>query len=71
MEDRPYRKGMPSESALELLDEMTKSALDPHVVSILIENLEEVNAIRVAAQTLAEKRYHSFRTEISKSSHIS
>jgi len=71
MEDRPYRKGMPSESALELLDKMTKSALDPHVVSILIDNLEEVNAIRMAAQTLAEKRYHSFRTEISKSSPIS
>jgi len=71
MEDRPYRKGMPSETALELLDKMTKSALDPHVVAILMDNLEEVNAIRVTAQTLAEKRYHSFRSEISKSSRIS
>jgi len=41
------------------------------VVSSHIDNLERVNAISMATQTLAEKRYHSFRTEISKSSPIS
>ncbi|WP_018963597.1 HD-GYP domain-containing protein [Coprothermobacter platensis] len=67
MEDRPYRKGLESEVALEILDNMRKSALDPHVVSILFSNLEEVNTIRFTAQTMAEDRYLSFRREIDTS----
>jgi putative nucleotidyltransferase with HDIG domain len=65
MEDRPYRKGMKKEDALEILDKMTTFSLDPHIVSLLFDNLDEINTIRFTAQNMAEDRYSAFRRAIS------
>lgn len=57
-EDRPYRKGMDRSSVLNVLDNMVKSsALDPMVVSVLKDNLNEVNRIRIDVQKSVEREY--------------
>lgn len=57
-EDRPYRKGMPSDRVLQLLQDMAAAgALDPQVVSVLRQHFEEINAARIAAQRAASASY--------------
>jgi len=57
-EDRPYRKGMGKDQALEVLQEMADtSALDSSVVSQLRQNFDEINDARIAAQKVAAKEY--------------
>jgi HD-GYP domain-containing protein (c-di-GMP phosphodiesterase class II) len=58
-EDRPYRKGMTLEEAVSVLSAMTKDeSICPYVVSILMDNLETVNAARKDAQQKSNARYH-------------
>jgi len=57
-EDRPYRKGMPSERALKVLQQMADdSALDLYLVAVLRSHYEEVNSARMSAQAVASKEY--------------
>ncbi len=64
-EDRPYRKGMTSQSALEVMDNMVdSSALDGYVVSVLKRNYDYLNFIRAAAQREAALEYGRFQQQI-------
>ena len=61
-EDRPYRKEMPSERALQVLQQMAdSSALDSNIVSLLRVHFDEINSSRIAAQAGASKEYQEFR----------
>lgn len=63
-ENRPYRKGMASDRALQILRQMVEdSKLDLNVVSILSRHFDEVNSIRRAAQETASKEYKQFWQE--------
>jgi len=60
-EDRPYRKGMPDEKALQVLQDMAdNSLLDPGVVSLLRLHFEEINSLRIAAQKASNEDYKQF-----------
>ncbi len=57
-EDRPYREGMKKDSVVKILDDMVDAEhLDPMVVSVLKDNIYEVNSIRETAQYRAKKEY--------------
>jgi HD-GYP domain-containing protein (c-di-GMP phosphodiesterase class II) len=58
MEDRPYRKGMPEERAVQLLQQMAdENALDPNIVSLLRLHFSGINASRREAQAKAAQEY--------------
>lgn len=60
-EDRPHRKGMPSDGALQVLRQMAESSvLDSYVVSTLRLYYDEVNSVRIAARAAASKEYQEF-----------
>ncbi|NMA93240.1 MAG: HD domain-containing protein [Clostridiales bacterium] len=60
-EHRPYRKGMNFENTKNILDNMVAdNALDGSVVSLVIDNFQEINSIRENAQIEAAKQYKSF-----------
>jgi HD-GYP domain-containing protein (c-di-GMP phosphodiesterase class II) len=57
-EDRPYRRGMTSDAALQVLQQMAdNSALDPSIVSLLKLHFDEVDSARASAQAAAVKEY--------------
>jgi HD-GYP domain-containing protein (c-di-GMP phosphodiesterase class II) len=57
-EDRPYRRGMTSDAALQVLQQMAdNSALDPSIVSLLKLHFDEVDSARASAQAVAVKEY--------------
>ncbi len=60
-EDRPYRKGMSEEQALEVLEGMVAShALDGYVVSIAKAHYEELNSLRKEVQAAMTEEYERF-----------
>jgi HD-GYP domain-containing protein (c-di-GMP phosphodiesterase class II) len=64
-EDRPYRKGMKSENIKNILQEQVSSGIkDPHIVKLLLENIEEVRRIVTERQEQARDYY---QTEVKKS----
>jgi len=65
-EDRPYRKGMTKYSVLQVIQQMVKTgALDPMVVSTLIQHFDDVNSTRTTAQDIASKEYQEFKQKSS------
>lgn len=63
-EDRPYRKGMTNADVINILNNMVDSYyLDKSIVSILKDHIDEINTIRMAAQTETYKDYQSFRQD--------
>ncbi len=57
-EDRPYRKGMPLEKAVAVLDSMVgNNSICPYVVSILLDNLELIDGIRRDTQEKTKIAY--------------
>ncbi len=57
-EDRPYRKEMSGDKALQILQQMAAaSALDAGIVSLLQRNFDEVNSLRAAAQAASVEEY--------------
>ena len=61
IEDRPHRKGMASDGALQVLRPMAESSvLDSYVVSTLRLYYDEVNSVRIAARAVASKEYQEF-----------
>ncbi|OEF98460.1 HD-GYP domain-containing protein [Desulfuribacillus alkaliarsenatis] len=60
-EERPYRCGLEREVVLNILHKMVDdNALDKLVVSILEDNYEEINRIRIDAQAEAYRSYKNF-----------
>jgi HD-GYP domain-containing protein (c-di-GMP phosphodiesterase class II) len=60
-EDRPYRKGMPEEKALQVLQQMADgSALDSNIVSLLRLHFDEINSCRMEAQAGSAEEYKKF-----------
>jgi len=60
-EDRPYRKGMKSEDALKVLQNMAENnEFDPYIISKLKINFDRINSIRLEAQLAAKKEYEEF-----------
>jgi len=61
-EDRPYRKGMPYNEALQVLKGMASSSqLNEDLVLILSRHYDEMNSIRSSAQKEASEEYRKFR----------
>lgn len=57
-EDRPYRKGMASDRAMRVIEQMAEDeALDSQVVSVLKTHYDEVDTARVSAQSVAVEEY--------------
>jgi len=64
-EDRPYRSGMEKEKAIGLIDSMVNGhELDGRLVRILLENFDEINARRAAAQQEAVREYEAFQAAL-------
>lgn len=60
-EDRPYRKGMPKEQVIAILNSMVDNrSISPYVVSILLENFECIHDVCRKAQEQAAAEYHYF-----------
>jgi HD-GYP domain-containing protein (c-di-GMP phosphodiesterase class II) len=60
-EDRPYRKGMGKEEALQVLRQMVEtSRLDSGIVSTLAQHYQEINSVQVAAQSQASHEYEEY-----------
>ncbi|SHH63141.1 HDIG domain-containing protein [Sporobacter termitidis DSM 10068] len=58
LEDRPYRRGIGLKNAVATIGEMVDSGLlCPAVFKTLMANLEELDAVRMAAQERAGNRY--------------
>jgi HD-GYP domain-containing protein (c-di-GMP phosphodiesterase class II) len=65
LEDRPYRKGMTEESALQIISEQAESgAIDQGVVAVLKGNMNQINSSRRQAQQKAGSEYEAFRAII-------
>jgi HD-GYP domain-containing protein (c-di-GMP phosphodiesterase class II) len=57
-EDRPYRKGMPGEHALKIIEDMAKnSSLDQSIVGIAGTYFRHLDDIRINAQSKAAAEY--------------
>jgi len=64
-EDRPYRSGMEKEKAIGLINSMVNGhELDGRLVRTLIENFDEINALRAAAQQEAVREYEAFQAAL-------
>ena len=60
-EDRPYRKGMPVQDAMKILqDAVVGERIDKEIFTVLVDNLEKVNQARSQAQLRATKEYQDF-----------
>lgn len=63
-EDRPYRKGMAIDRALEVLEQMAKDGvLDSKIISTLRLHYSEIELIRTATQAYASRKYQEFMQE--------
>ncbi len=57
-EDRPYREGMSSEKAVEIVQKLSKEGkLDKNVAVLLADNHKNINSIRRSSESLAFQRY--------------
>jgi HD-GYP domain-containing protein (c-di-GMP phosphodiesterase class II) len=64
-ENRPYRAGMNRPSTQNVLRSMVaQSALDPDIVDLLVDNFDELNAVRAAAQVQAVAEYEEIRGKV-------
>jgi HD-GYP domain-containing protein (c-di-GMP phosphodiesterase class II) len=60
-EDRPYRAGMDSNKAMEILTEMVNNGgIDKGTVEIVSQNFERINKVRITAQNKAHQEYIDF-----------
>jgi HD-GYP domain-containing protein (c-di-GMP phosphodiesterase class II) len=60
-EDRPYRLGMSSEKAMEILSGMVENGgIDKSIVEVVKENFPRINGARIKAQQEAQQEYDAF-----------
>ncbi|MGE4484872.1 MAG: HD-GYP domain-containing protein [Oscillospiraceae bacterium] len=58
-EDRPYRKGMPKERVVAIINSMVKdNSICGYVASFLLVNYELIDNVRIEAQQKAAERYN-------------
>jgi HD-GYP domain-containing protein (c-di-GMP phosphodiesterase class II) len=68
MEDRPYRRGMATNEALNVLQTMAgKGKLDPSVVELLRTHFDQVDGIRQAEQQTSIAEYQEFLAQVGAS----
>lgn len=60
-EDRPYRLGMPLKKAMEILNTMAHTHLDPELVKLVLQNSELIDSVRREAQEEAHCLYNACR----------
>ncbi|SMO51408.1 HD-GYP domain, c-di-GMP phosphodiesterase class II (or its inactivated variant) [Balnearium lithotrophicum] len=61
-EDRPYKKGIPPEKTVQILEELAqKNALDKRVVYVLKKNLSSINTSKEKVQEKAKELYDRMR----------
>lgn len=66
-EDRPYRPGMQKQEVINVLNKMVKNkALNGDVVSVLINNYDEINHGRTIRQNLSLEEYKLFIAPVSR-----
>lgn len=66
-ETRPYRAGMDRSSAQGVINGMvSQAALDPDIVGLLMNNYDELNAVRATAQTEAVMEYGEIRGKVAR-----
>jgi HD-GYP domain-containing protein (c-di-GMP phosphodiesterase class II) len=66
-ENRPYRVGMDRPSVEKVLCSMvSQAALDRDMVGLLMDNYDELNAVRAAAQAEAVMEYAQIRGKVAK-----
>ncbi len=66
-EDRPYRKGMRKEEALQVLEQMGEtSKLDSGIVSTLRLHYEEIDSIRTVAQSAVSEEYEEYSHKLNR-----
>lgn len=59
-EDRPYRAGMTTEKSLEIVETMAKNkALDGRMVTILSQNIDKINQLRITSQGESARQYQT------------
>ncbi len=64
-EDRPYRKGMERDAAIqEIRDMVVNGELDGSLVELLIQNYDEIKRIRETSQAKAVEEYEKFRAAL-------
>lgn len=64
LEERPYRTGMSKNAAIsEIVNMVNERALDPDIVSVLIDNFDEINDRRLDAQFESDSQYGEFSSE--------
>ncbi len=60
-EDRPYRKGMETDSAIRIMDKMAdEMAIDDTILMVLKDNIDRINETRKTAQEKAYTEYQNF-----------
>jgi HD-GYP domain-containing protein (c-di-GMP phosphodiesterase class II) len=66
-EDRPYRKGMDTKSAMSVLQSMVnKGELDGRLVDMVFNYYETLNEIRASAQQEAMDEYNAFQAKLNQ-----
>jgi HD-GYP domain-containing protein (c-di-GMP phosphodiesterase class II) len=66
-EDRPYRKGMDTTSAMTVLQTMADNGeLDVGLIARVFRHYEMLNSIRQTAQREAMNEYHSFQSDLER-----
>lgn len=61
-EDRPYRDGMSSNKVQQTMQKMADlDHLDGHLVNLLMDHFEQINAVRVMSQSRAHSDFMKFR----------
>ena len=60
LEDRPYRAGMPLSRAREVLKDLSGKALDPEVVKLVVENLDQAREIISQVRTMRYERFEAW-----------
>jgi HD-GYP domain-containing protein (c-di-GMP phosphodiesterase class II) len=64
-EDRPYRLGMDSKKALEILNALVKNGgIDKGIVEVVEDNFYQINEVRIEAQEAALHEYKAFHDEL-------
>ena len=63
-ENRPYREGMPAETALEIMWQMVEEGeIDPEILTVLTDNSVKINSLRAEVEIVAAQKYENFLSE--------
>lgn len=64
-EERPYRQGMSTRAALQIMESaVKKDELDGSLVALIKTHQDEINRVRITAQQVSKREYDKFITEL-------